>query len=67
MLDEIKKDATQNHVQWNGEDRYSVTGRPSEPRVVDIGKRTCACRRWEITSMPCRHAVDAIWFKATNG
>ncbi|KAI3685979.1 hypothetical protein L1987_79648 [Smallanthus sonchifolius] len=67
MLEAIKKDAEHYHVQWNGEDRYSVTGRPSEPRVVDLGKRTCACRRWEITCMPCRHVVATIWFKATNG
>ncbi|KAI3799765.1 hypothetical protein L1987_35067 [Smallanthus sonchifolius] len=67
MLEAIKKDAAHYHVQWNGEDRYSVTRRPSEPRVMDLGKRTCACRRWEIIGMPCRHAVAAIWFKATNG
>ncbi|KAD4889074.1 hypothetical protein E3N88_21147 [Mikania micrantha] len=46
---------------------HVVSGRPNKHRVVDLSKRTCSCRRWEITGMPCCHAVAAIWFMATNG
>ncbi|KAL6138534.1 hypothetical protein ACLB2K_063815 [Fragaria x ananassa] len=30
--------------------------------VVDIQRRTCACRRWNLTGIPCKHAVSAIHF-----
>ncbi|XP_035839888.1 uncharacterized protein LOC118487293 [Helianthus annuus] len=67
QLQTIKKDAAFYHVQWNGGDLYGVSGKPGHTRVVDLAKKTCACRGWEITGMPCRHAVAAIWFMVTNG
>lgn len=48
-LETIKKDAAFYHVQWNGGDIFSVSGKPNHARVVDLAKRTCACRAWEIT------------------
>ncbi|KAL6228323.1 hypothetical protein ACLB2K_002274 [Fragaria x ananassa] len=30
--------------------------------VVDLQMRTCACRRWNLTGIPCKHAVSAIHF-----
>ena len=29
--------------------------------VVDLYKRTCSCRFWDLTGIPCKHAVSAIW------
>ncbi|KAL4560423.1 hypothetical protein LXL04_032574 [Taraxacum kok-saghyz] len=28
--------------------------------------RSCTCRNWEITGMPCKHAVAAIWERIAN-
>ncbi|KAL7165952.1 hypothetical protein ACSBR2_036758 [Camellia fascicularis] len=28
--------------------------------MVDIGKRSCSCRLWEIDSFPCKHGFCAI-------
>ncbi|KAL6199798.1 hypothetical protein ACLB2K_029580 [Fragaria x ananassa] len=30
--------------------------------VVDLQRRTCACRRWNLTGIPCKHAISAIHF-----
>jgi hypothetical protein len=30
-------------------------------------ERTCACRRWELTGIPCKHAVATIWNMAAHG
>ncbi|XP_061993456.1 uncharacterized protein LOC133711337 [Rosa rugosa] len=30
--------------------------------VVDLGRRACACRRWDLTRIPCKHAISAINF-----
>jgi hypothetical protein len=30
------------------------------PYTVDIMKRTCSCRRWDLSGIPCCHAVSAL-------
>ncbi|XP_021985304.1 uncharacterized protein LOC110881320 [Helianthus annuus] len=67
MFDKIKQDATHYHVQWNGGDHYQVSGKPNSACVVNLAARTCSCRGWEITGMPCRHVVAALWEKAATG
>ncbi|XP_056161416.1 uncharacterized protein LOC130135749 [Syzygium oleosum] len=31
-----------------------------EKHVVDVLKRDCSCRRWQLTGIPCPHAISAI-------
>ncbi|XP_076905840.1 uncharacterized protein LOC143561732 [Bidens hawaiensis] len=66
-LQNIRTNAAHYTVQWNGGDLYQVSGRPCKQRVVDLVKRTCTCRRWELTGIPCEHVVATIWNKALNG
>ncbi|GJV19936.1 mutator type transposase [Tanacetum coccineum] len=63
----IKRDAAQYKVIWNGGDLYDTTGPYGDKCVVNIRLRSCACRKWEITGMPCKHAVASIWNMANNG
>ncbi|GJU27546.1 mutator type transposase [Tanacetum coccineum] len=35
--------------------------------VVNVDERTCSCRKWDLTDMPCKHKVGAIWNMAENG
>ncbi|KAI3809479.1 hypothetical protein L1987_25455 [Smallanthus sonchifolius] len=67
MFESIKKEATKYTVQWNGEEHYQVSGPKGEQCLVDLNRKICVCRRWEITGMPCKHAVAAIWNKANSG
>ncbi|KAM5559569.1 hypothetical protein ABKV19_020969, partial [Rosa sericea] len=30
--------------------------------VVDIERRSCACRRWDLSGIPCKHVVSAIHY-----
>ncbi|KAL7232125.1 hypothetical protein ACSBR2_010193 [Camellia fascicularis] len=34
--------------------------------MVDLGLRTCSCRKWEINGYPCQHAVAAIFRSGKN-
>lgn len=34
--------------------------------VVDEEKRTCTCRMWELSGLPCEHSVAAIYFLHKN-
>ncbi|XP_020102083.1 uncharacterized protein LOC109719708 [Ananas comosus] len=31
--------------------------------VVDLSKKTCSCKRWDIDGIPCNHAMAAISFR----
>ncbi|KAF3954355.1 hypothetical protein CMV_020285 [Castanea mollissima] len=30
--------------------------------VVNLSKRKCGCRKWDLTGIPCQHAISAILF-----
>ncbi|XP_076916079.1 uncharacterized protein LOC143575654 [Bidens hawaiensis] len=67
VLETIKKEAAKYFVIWNGGEHFQVSGPFGDQRVVDLGQRLCACRRWEITGIPCRHTVAAMWSMQANG
>ncbi|KAG8376336.1 hypothetical protein BUALT_Bualt09G0052600 [Buddleja alternifolia] len=35
---------------WLGSSKYTV----------DLGKHTCSCRKWDLSGIPCQHAMSAI-------
>nr|KAJ0186073.1 hypothetical protein LSAT_V11C900490590 [Lactuca sativa] len=41
--------------------KYQVTGPWTDQFVVDMVQHTCSCRKWELTGIPCKHALVAIW------
>lgn len=67
-------------VTWSGGSKYSIKVSSSgHELVVDIDRKTCSCRKWELTGMPCYHAVAVIqlrnedwdmhtahWYMTTN-
>lgn len=60
QLDIIKKEAAKYSVQWNGGEEYEVSHR-SDQCVVNVVRKVCSCRRWEVTGIPCKHAVATNW------
>ncbi|GKD15472.1 mutator type transposase, partial [Tanacetum coccineum] len=38
-----------------------------EQCVVNVEDKSCSCRKWDLTGIPCKHAVAAIWNIAENG
>ncbi|GKB07120.1 mutator type transposase [Tanacetum coccineum] len=65
MFDAIKK-ATEYNVQWNGGFLYQVTGPYKDQYVVNMDRRVCSCRKWELTGIPCKHVVAAIYNMSEN-
>ncbi|GJY47016.1 mutator type transposase, partial [Tanacetum coccineum] len=60
LFDAIKK-ATEYIVQWNRGFLYQVTGPYKDQCVVNMETRLCSCRKWELTGIPCKHVVAAIY------
>ncbi|KAJ4838090.1 hypothetical protein Tsubulata_022152 [Turnera subulata] len=51
-------------VIFNGDQGWEVTDPSSGDRyVVNVGRRTCICRSWDLTGIPCAHAMCVIGSK----
>ena len=48
---------------WNGKDGYEVKDK-NRRYTIDIGARTCSCRYWQLSGIPCHHAVTAIYLSS---
>jgi len=60
-LEAIREEAANCLSRYTGDDLFEVEqGRRTY--VMDLGKRTCGCRKWEMTGIPCAHAHSAIIF-----
>ena len=66
ILKGISEKAAEYVAHWNGGDKYQVTGPWFDQCVVTISQKTCTCRYWELTGIPCKHAVAVNWDMAQN-
>nr|KAJ0187703.1 hypothetical protein LSAT_V11C900486270 [Lactuca sativa] len=49
--------ASKYHARWNGGQNYQVKVPWNDQHVVDMGKRECSSRKWELNGIPCKHAI----------
>lgn len=51
-------------VQWSGKSKYLVTMTDGGHEiVVDLEEKSCACRKYDLTGLPCYHACACIQWK----
>ncbi|XP_075633723.1 uncharacterized protein LOC142606224 [Castanea sativa] len=59
-LEKLKLESKNFCAMPSGRFVYEVdNGR--ESHVVDLVQRTCSCRAWDLTGIPCKHGVAAIF------
>nr|XP_027083681.1 uncharacterized protein LOC113705983 [Coffea arabica] len=39
----------------------SIVAMMDEKHAVNIEEKTCSCRKWDLTGIPCYHAISALW------
>lgn len=59
MLDLAVKESVGYKVLRDGKENYTVKGKGSS-FCVSLKNRSCSCRIWELTGVPCSHAVTTI-------
>ncbi|XVF59285.1 hypothetical protein PTKIN_Ptkin07bG0263300 [Pterospermum kingtungense] len=64
-FDDSKKEGVDWQVRWNGEKGCEVK-KGNKQYTVDLPKKLCSCRSWQLTGIPCPHACCAIWNDGKN-
>ncbi|XP_041995750.1 uncharacterized protein LOC121745872 [Salvia splendens] len=65
-LEKTKEKIGECMVREAGEWIYQVNTKWNDQFVVDLWDRTCSCRRWMLTGLPCQHAIAAIEMTSEN-
>jgi hypothetical protein len=64
-LEKEKRECNRWLAHWTGDgqgNRYEVHSMDTKVDV-NLETYTCSCRAWQLTGMPCRHAISAIALK----
>ncbi|XP_015940751.1 uncharacterized protein LOC107466283 [Arachis duranensis] len=61
-LEKEKKEGNYWEAQWVGDNDHNVfeVRRHGRTLRVNTQERTCTCRKWQLTGLPCCHGVAAI-------
>ncbi|CAN1177438.1 hypothetical protein LINPERHAP2_LOCUS33098, partial [Linum perenne] len=60
-LDIAKQASYACHAIPNGANSFEVRFQDKQ-MVVDLNNNSCTCRKWELSGVPCFHAVSCIYF-----
>lgn len=64
-IEAAKKEALTRCKCYGQDDKYEVD-HYSKTFVVDLARRTCGCNLWDITGLPCCHAICCIMKRRVN-
>ena len=59
-LEKIKIDARNCFCTCAGEKKYEVDFYSTQ-NVVDLNNKSCSCRMWDLSGIPYKHAISAIY------
>lgn len=59
-LDKMKEESHCYTPEFSGGPKVQIIG-VGGTFIVDMVENTCTCRRWELTGLPCPHAISAIY------
>ncbi|XP_030945853.1 uncharacterized protein LOC115970348 [Quercus lobata] len=59
-LEKLKVESKPFSATPAGNFLYEV-GSQYERHIVDLVKKTCSCRSWDLNGIPCKHAITAIY------
>ena len=47
---------------WSGVGKYEVSCIHGDKFTVNLDEKTCSCGKWELSGIPCPHAISALVF-----
>lgn len=61
-VEKMKSDSEGWIPMWQGNDQFEVSGPNSMQFKVHLANKTCGCRKWELSGIPCIHAIASLNF-----
>ena len=64
ILEKAKRVAEEWIATWHADDDFAIFGVSNgvSTYAVNLKQKTCACRKWDLTGIPCCHVIACIWF-----
>ncbi|KAL2894817.1 Antiviral helicase SKI2 [Bienertia sinuspersici] len=60
-LEKHKEEAAECYVMPSSESLFGVSHK-LDKLIVNLEDKTCTCRKWNLTGIPCSHAIACIFF-----
>ena len=60
LVEKYKKWSGGCYSSYAGYNQFEVNTVSGHKFAVDLNKMTCGCRRWDLTGIPCHHAIQAM-------
>lgn len=60
LIEKFKKWSGGCYSTYAGYDEFEVTTVNGSKYAVHLGNRTCGCRRWDLSGIPCHHAISCL-------
>uniref|UniRef100_A0ACD5X716 Uncharacterized protein n=1 Tax=Avena sativa TaxID=4498 RepID=A0ACD5X716_AVESA len=61
ILEENKKWSRPMSAKKSVDQLWQVSRSENRSYAVHLGNKTCGCRRWDMSGIPCSHAISAIY------
>ncbi|KAF7147202.1 hypothetical protein RHSIM_Rhsim03G0174600 [Rhododendron simsii] len=62
IVEKLKTNSEGWIPRWQGSDQFEVYGPNNMQYKVHLTNKTCGCRKWDISGIPCIHAIAALSF-----
>jgi len=68
IMEKNKKTCEPWRTHWCGDVDLSLfeVSKGMEKYVVNLKQQTCSCRKWELTGIPCTHAIACMWINGVE-
>ena len=60
LIEKYKKWSGGCYSSYAGYNQFEVNTVSGHKFAVDLNKGTCGCRRWDLTGIPCHHAIQSM-------
>lgn len=60
LIDKFKKWSSGCYSAYAGYNQFEVTTVNGTKYAVNLSEKICECRRWDLTGIPCHHAISGI-------
>ncbi|KAK3205209.1 hypothetical protein Dsin_019255 [Dipteronia sinensis] len=60
FVEKVKQESYFYYPVYSGNYKYQITSHREDQFVVDIDKKTCACKKWQLIGIPCIHGMATL-------